>query len=243
MQKDLRKWRLLQSRPSWTAQKAEEVLDHPKVTVSQSAQQLLQAPRSRVSPAGSVPSLVENQSLDSLRMVQNIESSATYYFRSLCTACNAITNQINTSGECSYCHAIGRCLRITVDDSGLANLQQWATSQDIAIIEQEQLSHMIPVPPSSDEVIRTVGYDICRCNYCRSTNIEVTAWVDPNTNEFIPEQPSYDNVWCHHCEGETHLEIATFVSNSFTNAIDAAITDHTIYITSPEYLGEQETTI
>lgn len=39
------------------------------------------------------------------------------------------------------------------------------------------------------------------CNECGGTNIQITAWVDPNTNEYIGEcGTDNEDKWCEDCQ-------------------------------------------
>lgn len=41
------------------------------------------------------------------------------------------------------------------------------------------------------------------CEECGSTNVEITAWVDANTNEYVSD--SDDSEWCSECEAHNTL--------------------------------------
>lgn len=44
-----------------------------------------------------------------------------------------------------------------------------------------------------------------RCPICHGTNIQVRAWVDANTNEYICDCED-DEGWCADCEEDIRLE-------------------------------------
>lgn len=43
------------------------------------------------------------------------------------------------------------------------------------------------------------------CPICGGTNVQVRAWVDANTNEYICDCED-GGAWCSDCEKEVHLE-------------------------------------
>ena len=45
--------------------------------------------------------------------------------------------------------------------------------------------------------------EILVCEECGSTNVEITAWVDANTNEYVSD--SDDSEWCSECEAHNTL--------------------------------------
>ncbi len=44
------------------------------------------------------------------------------------------------------------------------------------------------------------------CSECGGTNIQIQAWVDANTNEYVSDA-DLDDAWCDDCE--EHVDIAT----------------------------------
>ena len=38
-----------------------------------------------------------------------------------------------------------------------------------------------------------------RCSKCKGTNIQVKAWIDPNTNEYIDDIDDNGDCWCEDC--------------------------------------------
>lgn len=44
-----------------------------------------------------------------------------------------------------------------------------------------------------------------KCKNCGGTNVEITAWIDPNTNKFISDIDD-SAAWCNDCEGEIKLK-------------------------------------
>ena len=46
------------------------------------------------------------------------------------------------------------------------------------------------------------------CADCGSTNVQIQAWVDVNTYEFVEDIQPYDNhhIWCEDCEDHVELQ-------------------------------------
>lgn len=44
-----------------------------------------------------------------------------------------------------------------------------------------------------------------RCSKCKGTNIQVKAWIDPNTNEYISDIEG-DDCWCEDCFDYTKMK-------------------------------------
>lgn len=44
------------------------------------------------------------------------------------------------------------------------------------------------------------------CSECGGTNVQVQAWVDANTNEFISDVDDDGSCWCEDCQKHTTLE-------------------------------------
>ena len=57
--------------------------------------------------------------------------------------------------------------------------------------------------------------EILVCEECGSTNVEITAWVDANTNEYVSD--SDDSEWCSECEA--HNTLITLKEFKGTNAV------------------------
>ncbi len=46
------------------------------------------------------------------------------------------------------------------------------------------------------------------CNECGGTNIQITAWVDPNTNEYKGEcGEANDDRWCEDCADHVGFDL------------------------------------
>jgi hypothetical protein len=46
------------------------------------------------------------------------------------------------------------------------------------------------------------------CGACGGSNVEVAAWVNPNTGEVVDEFGSWDSLdtnWCHDCDAHVEL--------------------------------------
>ena len=46
---------------------------------------------------------------------------------------------------------------------------------------------------------------IFRCKKCGSTNIQILAWVNPNTNEVVADNEEKE-CWCEDCEEHSEYE-------------------------------------
>lgn len=47
---------------------------------------------------------------------------------------------------------------------------------------------------------------IFRCKECGSTDIQILAWVNPNTNEIIDDEVSDGKCWCEKCHSRQNYE-------------------------------------
>lgn len=50
--------------------------------------------------------------------------------------------------------------------------------------------------------------EILYCSECGNTDVQITAWVDANTNEYCSDfqcPPEIDDCWCDSCEEHTRL--------------------------------------
>lgn len=56
------------------------------------------------------------------------------------------------------------------------------------------------------------------CNKCGSSNVQLEAWVNPNTNEIIDVYSSGQE-WCDNCEEETTLLTREELFENFNNLL------------------------
>ena len=52
---------------------------------------------------------------------------------------------------------------------------------------------------------KTMKKYIFRCKKCGSTNIQILAWVNPNTNEVVADNEEKE-CWCEDCEEHSEYE-------------------------------------
>lgn len=58
--------------------------------------------------------------------------------------------------------------------------------------------------------------DTLYCAECGSTSIQVRAWIDPNTNEYISDCEDDNNCWCEDCEEHTTMRTLSQLWDDFS---------------------------
>lgn len=105
------------------------------------------------------------------------------------------------------------CLSIQNAVQAAANV--WGTQSDDHIRQLKALlielvrAEMVNIVDFDISFSRKLSWDkILYCPICGGTNVQVTAWVDPNSHQFIEHMnipDEVDDCWCEDCEQNTRL--------------------------------------